>query len=140
MAVCGYCEGEMTDKISCRPDPLLLGGVIMHPIRWGEEKGIRYRRIDVCCPDCGTPLGGVHHPGCCVERCPSCRGQALGCRCLDLDGYFDDEATDEPTDEPDDGPTDAATDAATRPLTRVVRPTRYRPLCRAHLFRRHHLR
>jgi len=34
------------------------------------------------CSDCLTPVGGVHHPGCCVERCPACLGQALGCPCF----------------------------------------------------------
>lgn len=33
------------------------------------------------CRDCGTPEGGLHHSGCCVERCPRCLGQAIGCGC-----------------------------------------------------------
>jgi hypothetical protein len=129
MAVCAYCKGEMTDAISCRPDPLMVGGVIVHPIRWGEERESKGRRIDFCCRDCRTPPGGVHHPGCCVERCPSCRGQALGCACF---ADEDDERDEEDLAEVDEH--------SARPLTRVVRATRYRPLCRAHRFRRHHLR
>jgi hypothetical protein len=34
----------------------------------------------------------VHHPGCCVERCPACLGQALGCECF---GDPDDDAWDD---------------------------------------------
>ncbi len=133
MAVCPYCEGEMKDEISCRPDSLVSDGVVVEPVRWGEEWESRGRRIDYCCRDCGTPPGGVHHPGCCVERCPSCLEQALGCGC-----YVDDEL-DENDDDLDD-PYDAADFEPIRPLTRVVRSTRYRPLCCAHRFRRHHLR
>lgn len=123
MAVCRYCEGEMKDEISCRPDSLVIDGVVIKPVRWGEEKESHGRRIDYCCRDCGTPPGGVHHPGCCVERCPNCLGQAVGCGC-----YV-------PLDELDEADIELI-----RPLTRVVRATRYRPLCRAHRFRRHHLR
>jgi hypothetical protein len=117
MSVCQYCNGEMKDEISCRPDALMLGGVTVHPIPWGAEDFSKGRHIDFCCPDCGTPPGGVHHPGCCIERCPGCLGQALGCPCFD--------------DRPDDRPE--------RPLTRVVRSVRYRPLCRTHRFGRHRL-
>lgn len=34
------------------------------------------------CHDCGTPPGGLHHPGCAVARCTVCGDQLLAC----LDG------------------------------------------------------
>lgn len=37
------------------------------------------------CRDCGVSHGQLHVPTCCVERCPVCSGQAMGCGCADDD-------------------------------------------------------
>src|SRR5215211_6963077 len=37
------------------------------------------------CHDCGTPPGGLHHPGCDVERCPFCGWQVISCDCEDAE-------------------------------------------------------
>lgn len=33
------------------------------------------------CPECCTPVGGLHKPGCDVERCTACGQQKLTCGC-----------------------------------------------------------
>jgi hypothetical protein len=86
MAVCKQCKLEMKTFTSCLPDPIHIGGRLFSPIRWGAEMPTRRNKrwvVDSRCGDCGTPVGGVHHPGCCQQQCPACRDQALGCRCFD---------------------------------------------------------
>jgi hypothetical protein len=69
--------------VSCNADPIMINGQPYEPIRYGHERKVgRWVPPDMC-HDCNVPLGGVHHPGCDVERCPACLGQALGCPCFD---------------------------------------------------------
>ena len=72
----------MTEGISCLTDPVVIEGRAYVPIPWGQELRPRHRYEPEDCRDCGTPLGGMHHPGCCMERCPACRGQAIACGCV----------------------------------------------------------
>jgi hypothetical protein len=71
MAICSHCGGEMSEGISCLTDPVVIGGKAYYPVRWGQEsRRLRHRYEPEERRACGTPLGGVHHPGCIMERCP----------------------------------------------------------------------
>ena len=142
MAVCPQCEGEMMEEISCLSEPIPIGGDFFEPIRWGDEKRRSRWVIDFPCRDCRTPVGGVHHPGCCVERCPACLGQALGCPCFgtdddDVADFLDDGDEDDDTDDTrdtrdtrDDGDDDPHGGDLAAHVRISIR-------CRAHLFHRY---
>jgi hypothetical protein len=71
MAICPYCDQEMQDHVACTKPTYddFPDGVPRARIPYGN------------CHDCGTPSGGLHHPGCDMERCPLCGGQAIACNC-----------------------------------------------------------
>lgn len=81
MAECAWCGQEMTASVSCAVEAFHCGGRDFPRVRWGREPGWGPLAEGERCFDCGTPLGGVHHPGCDIEQCPACRGQALSCGC-----------------------------------------------------------
>ena len=84
MAVCSWCNNEMTTGASCTIAELHRLGI---PFRLAPAA----RR----CGDCGVSRGGLHHLGCDVQRCPACGGQLFSCDCrFDedvLESEFDDD-------------------------------------------------
>lgn len=71
MARCDNCQQEMTTHVGCT-----LAAHDGQPPRlpWDGEDD---------CHDCFAPPGTLHHPGCDMERCPMCGGQAIACECCD---------------------------------------------------------
>jgi hypothetical protein len=83
MAICNECRQEMLEAEGCTLEKFEFRDGVLPRIPFGSERrGIKMDR----CDDCGVRRGGYHHPGCDLERCPRCRGQAIFCGCRDRDG------------------------------------------------------
>jgi hypothetical protein len=57
-----------------------IGGKRLSRIRYGEESDDP--PANPACRDCAAAPGQFHVPGCCLEHCPRCRGQAISCGCF----------------------------------------------------------
>lgn len=81
MAICPDCDQEMSASKGgvaiCTVDTITFpDGEERVRAPYMDERGFR-------CHDCNVRAGGLHHPGCDMERCPKCSGQLISCGCLD---------------------------------------------------------
>jgi hypothetical protein len=67
-------------KQAQRQTTVSIGGVSLPRIRYGDE-GRGWQPARRPCGDCAAIKGEFHVPGCDLERCPSCQGQAISCGC-----------------------------------------------------------
>ena len=71
-----------------------INGALHYRVRYGDEEDDWGAGRSELCHDCSAIKGQYHVPGCDVERCPLCGGQAIGCE----DDYEYEE--EDPPDEP----------------------------------------
>jgi hypothetical protein len=63
-----------------------IAGDVFRRISFGKDHAGEASRVPSC-RDCAAARGQLHVPGCCLEDCPCCGGQAIGCDCVhDEDG------------------------------------------------------
>lgn len=89
MAECFECHQDMSVARSCTEAALFLVNGWFQRITYGSQHDDipKYfpARLPNRCGDCATLIGGYHHPGCDMERCPRCLGQLIACGCQDPD-------------------------------------------------------
>ena len=95
MAVCTWCNREMTMAPSCTVNAFHQNGQRFDLVPFGRERGRRMPGDR--CGDCGVTRGGSHHPGCDLQRCPVCDRQLMTCGCR-----FDEDVVDLDDDDDDD--------------------------------------
>lgn len=100
MAICEWCNNEMTTGASCTVSTLHLRGARIAIAPYRPSRRTASRR----CGDCGVAPGGFHHPGCDLQRCPRCAGQFISCGCrFDEDLFGGDDDYDHYDDDDDFG-------------------------------------
>lgn len=74
----GWPEKIAAAQLECS---YVINGVTYPRIPFGDEREGFFVEDHEHCHDCAVMKGELHVPGCDVERCPACGGQAIGCDC-----------------------------------------------------------
>jgi hypothetical protein len=78
MAICSFCNHDMSSGESCTETHLHIGGTAVPLPVYRKTRRLPLDR----CGDCGVAEGGFHHPGCDLQDCPRCGRQlAFMCDC-----------------------------------------------------------
>ena len=59
----------------------VIDGEVFERIPFGKDYAGEASDV-ASCRDCAAARGQLHVPVCCLEQCPSCGGQAIGCDCV----------------------------------------------------------
>lgn len=67
-----------------------IAGEVFERIPFGEDHAGKASDA-ASCRDCAAARGQLHVPICCLEQCPRCGGQAIGCDCIHDEDLEDDD-------------------------------------------------
>jgi hypothetical protein len=67
-----------------------IAGEVFERIPFGEDYAGEASDAPSC-RDCAAARGQLHVPVCCLEQCPRCGGQLIGCDCEHDDDLEDDD-------------------------------------------------